>query len=169
MRKSSSNRPLKIPGRRTVITKRMIESAIENTKSNSEASRWLGISYNTYKKYSKIYDLYDKHKNQAGKGIKKGFGSYKISLDDIFSGKYKSTYYTKSRFKKRLISEGYFYEECTICGWNESKVTDGKICLNLDYADGNHNNKSFENLRLLCPNCYLSNNGFFHKSKNFCK
>ena len=25
------------------------------------------------------------------------------------------------------------------------------------------------NLRLLCPNCYLSNNGFFHSSKNFCK
>ena len=66
MQKSSSNRPLKIPGRRTAITKRMIESAIENTKSNAEASRWLGIAYNTYKKYSKIYGLYDNFLDKIG-------------------------------------------------------------------------------------------------------
>ena len=27
----------------------------------------------------------------------------------------------------------------------------------------------YENLRLLCPNCYLSFNGMFHNSKYFCK
>ena len=163
------HRIIKIPGRRTVLTESMIKHAIENTKSQSEASRWVGVSYNTYKKYAKIYGLWEEHKNQSGLGIKKGWGSYKIPLESIFNGTYRSTYYTKTRFKKRLIEEGYLYEECSICGWNEQRISDEKICLNLDYADGNHDNKNKENLRLLCPNCYLSNNGFFHSSKNFCK
>ena len=163
------NKPLKIPGRRISVTKRSIEQAIENTNSQSAAARWIGVSYNTYKKYAKFYAIWEDHKNQAGKGIKKGWGSYKIPLEDIFNGKYRSTFYTKTRFKKRLIGEGYLYEECSICGWNESRLTDGKICLNLDYEDGDSDNKSVDNLRLLCPNCYLSNNGFFHSSKNFCK
>ncbi len=43
---------IRIPNRRFVPTKKMIEDAIENTQSNAEAARWLGISYNNYKKYS---------------------------------------------------------------------------------------------------------------------
>tara|TARA_Y100000310_G_scaffold17548_1_gene17336 strand:+ start:1112 stop:1618 length:507 start_codon:yes stop_codon:yes gene_type:complete len=163
------HRPLKIPGKKIIVTKRMIEDAIRQTKSQTQAAKWIGVAYNTYKKYAKLYDLWEQHKNQEGRGIKKGWGAYNIPLDDIFSGKYRSTYYTKTRFKKRLIEEGYLYEECSICSWNEQRATDGKICLNLDYCDGNNDNKSIENLRLLCPNCYLSNNGFFHSSKNFCK
>ena len=54
---------LKIPGRRFVLTKKMVEEAVENTKSNAEASRWLDVSFNTYKKYSKMYGLYDNHIN----------------------------------------------------------------------------------------------------------
>ena len=71
--------------------------------------------------------------------------------------------------KSRLIEEGYFNEECSICGWNEPRITDQKICLKLDYIDGEVDNKDLDNMRLLCPNCYLSNNGFFHQSKTFCK
>ena len=65
------NKPLKIPGRRTVITKKMVEDAIENTKSQSQASKWIGVSFNTYKKYAKYYGLWEQHLNKAGKGIKK--------------------------------------------------------------------------------------------------
>ena len=35
-------------------TKKMIEDAQKQTKSNSEASRWLGVNYLTYRKYAKI-------------------------------------------------------------------------------------------------------------------
>ena len=41
-------KPIHIPGRRFVITKRMIEEAQKNTKSNMSAARWLEVSYNTY-------------------------------------------------------------------------------------------------------------------------
>ena len=162
------NRPLHIPGRRFVITKRMLERAIENTKSNAEASRWLGVSYNTYKKYAKMYDLFEGHKNQSGLGVKKGWATYKIPLEDIFNGN-RECKYSLSMFKKRLISEGYFQEECSNCGYNEMNLATEKVCLTVDFIDGETKNKSLENLRLLCPNCYLSFNGSFTSSKTFCK
>ena len=163
-----NRRPLKIPGRRKVLTKNMITDSQENTKSAAEAARWLGVSYNTYKKWAKYYNVFENHINQAGVGVKKGWGTYKIKMEDIFSGKVKCNY-PLSILKKRLIEDGWVEEECKICNWNESLLTDNKICLKIDFIDGESENKSYENMRLLCPNCYLSNNGFFHNSKNFCK
>ena len=116
-----------------------------------------------------MYDLWDQHKNQAGVGIKKGWGAYRIPLIDILNGRKVSATYTKTFLKKRLLIDRYLTEDCSICGWNEPRITDNKICLTLDYIDGNSDNKSLENMRLLCPNCYLSNNGFFHSSGTFCK
>ena len=164
----SVNRPLDIPGRRFVLTKNKILESHKHTKSNSEAARWLGVSYNTYKKWAKYYDIFEQHLNQEGFGIKKGWAVYKIPLEDIISGK-RGKRYSMGQFKRRLIDEGYFMEECSICSWNEERVTDNKICLNIDFLDGDSKNRALENMRLLCPNCYLSNNGHFHNSKLFCK
>jgi hypothetical protein len=164
----SFQKPITIPGRRKVLTKNMILDAQANSKSASECARWLNVSFNTYKKWAQYYQVYDNVKNQSGKGIKKGYATYRISLEDIFSGKTESKY-TDSTFKKRLINEGYIQEECSVCGFNEGRITDGKIPLRLDYIDGDRNNKSFENLRLLCPNHYFLFNGRFPKSKEFIK
>ncbi len=158
---------LKIPGRRMVLTKRMIEDAVQNTKSNAEAARWLDVSYNTYKKWAKYYNLFDNHLNQTGKGINKVRKVTKYELKDILENKY--TNYSPSLLKKRLIDEGYLQEECSICHWNEERITDNSICLSLDFLDGDSNNYSFTNLRLLCPNCYFTNVGNFKNSKSFCK
>ena len=157
---------LKIPGRRSRLTKRMIEKAIESTRSNSEASRWLGVSYNTYKKWAKYYNLFDNNLNQAGKGIPKNPSNFSIRLGEIFNGKYPD--YSYKILKKRLIGEGLLLNECSVCGWNESRITDDKICLHLDYIDGNIINKRYDNLRTLCPNCYFTNVGDFKSSKSFC-
>ncbi len=165
-----SNKPIKIPGRRKVLTKRMIESAQENSQSALEASRWLEVSYNTYKKWARYYGIFEQHKNQEGKGIRKGWASYKVPLEDILSGKRElPKRHTHSVFKKRLIEEGYFQEECAHCGYNEINLATEKVCLNIDFIDGDSKNLKVENLRLLCPNCYLSFNGIFHNSKYFCK
>jgi len=162
------NRPLNIPGKRLRLTKRMIETAMENSKSNMGAAKWLSVSYNTYKKWAKYYGLFDQHLNQAGVGIKKGWATYRIPMENILSGKLKSKY-TLKRIKKRFIEEGYMVEECSICGWNEERITDRLICLGLDFLDGDSSHTTLENMRLLCPNCYLSNNGVLHNSKVFCK
>ena len=160
-------KPIRIPGKRFVLTKNMILEAQSHTKSNRQAAKWLSVSYNTYKKWAKYYNLFEQHLNQSGVGVKKGWASYRIPLEDIFSGK--NNNYSISVLKKRLIEEGYFQEECSTCGWNEERLSDNKICLNLDFIDGDSKNQKFENMRLLCPNCYLSNNGQFQSSKLFCK
>ena len=67
----SVNRPLHIPGKRFVLTKNKILESHKHTKSNSEAARWLSVSYNTYKKWAKYYDVFDQHLNQNGVGVKK--------------------------------------------------------------------------------------------------
>lgn len=157
---------LKIPGRRFVLTKKMVEDAIENTKSNAEASRWLGVSFNTYKKYAKMYNLFEQHKNQSGRGVKKAHVHSKYDLDDILNNKYQN--YSKKMLKKRLIDNGYLLEECGVCGWNEKRLLDDKICLTLDFIDGDESNFSIDNLRLLCANCYFTNVGNFKNSQIFC-
>ena len=104
MSSRSFEKPIKIPGRKKAITKKMIEDAQKQTKSNSEASRWLGINYLTYRKYAKIYGLWEQHLNQRGVGIKKGYGKYRKSLEELLSTDRKVKL-TKSYLKKRLIEE----------------------------------------------------------------
>ena len=158
---------VRIPGRRRPMTKNMIEGAIEATRSNAEAARWLGVSYNTYKKWSKYYGLFEKNLNQSGRGVPKKPSNFKVELNEIFEGKHPD--YPNSIFKKRLVNEGLLQEECNICGWNEKRITDDKICLHLDYIDGERDNKSYENIRLICSNCYFTNVGNFKSAKIFCK
>ena len=156
-----------IPARRKVLTKNMILDSQSNSKSAAEAARWLGVSYNTYKKWASYYNIFDKHKNQSGVGISKKSTNFKVELDDIFNGKHPD--YSSRIFKKRLINEGLIEEQCNLCNWNESRLTDNKICLHLDYINGDSKDKSYDNLRLLCSNCYFTNVGNFKNSKSFCQ
>ncbi|WP_442876891.1 HNH endonuclease [Catenibacterium sp.] len=45
-----------------------------------------------------------------------------------------------------------FDNKCCICGW--SKVNPYTIPLEIDHIDGNSENNSEDNLRLICPNCH---------------
>ena len=118
-------RYVRIPGRRRPITRKMIEDSIEATKSNAEASRWLGVSYNTYKKWAKYYGLFENNLNQSGKGIRKRATRYKVSLESILDGEHPD--YSNKIFKKRLVNEGLLQEECSLCRWGESRLIDNKI------------------------------------------
>jgi len=60
------------------LSKEMIVAAMNKTKSNKAAARYLNVSYIHFKKWAKLYNdvqtgevLFDKHKNQSGKGIPK--------------------------------------------------------------------------------------------------
>jgi len=163
----SNSRYLRIPGRRIIITRRMIENAIENTVSNADSARWIGVSYNTYKKWSKYYGLFEKNLNPSGIGIKRKRIHTKYNLDDILECKHPG--YPLAQLKRRLVDNGYVEEECGICGFNEERITDNKICLRLDFIDENHKNYNFDNLRLLCSNCYFTNVGNFINAKKFCQ
>ena len=161
-------KPIKIQGRRKVITKKMIEDSQVVTKSNAEASRWLGINYLTYRKYAKLYGLFDRHLNQKGVGIKKGYGKYRKPLDELLSSERKVKL-TRRYLKKRLVEENWVQEEGSSCGYNEIVMGKDNVALLIDFIDGDNENTKLDNIRLLCPNCYLSYNGHMPSSGQFYK
>jgi len=56
------------------------------------------------------------------------------------------------KLKVRLINEGFLEPTCAIC---ERRYWVGEtIPLQLDHINGNNDDNSLENLRLLCPNCH---------------
>ena len=147
-----------------------IRYAMENTKSCADAARFLRVSYETFRKYAKMYkddesglNLFELHKNQSGKNTlrpkrQKLYGHH--GLNDILKGKYPN--YNFNRLKDRIIRAGIFEERCSECGFCERRAIDYTVPLILDPIDGDRTNHKQENLRLLCYNC-----GFLLGSKSF--
>ena len=124
-----------------------------------EAARILGVSYNTYKKYTRKYGIFEDLKNPDGIGIKKGYNLKrgKFALEDILAGKYPN--YPIWKLKQRLLNNGYMLEKCNNCGFEERRITDHKVPLVLDFIDGDRKNHKYDNLRMLCFNCSFLING----------
>jgi hypothetical protein len=55
-------------------------------------------------------------------------------------------------FKKYLIHK--YGEQCMDCRWNEKNKYTGNVPIELEHIDGNHENYTLSNLKLLCPNCH---------------
>tara|TARA_R110000787_G_scaffold149687_3_gene263682 strand:- start:1547 stop:2095 length:549 start_codon:yes stop_codon:yes gene_type:complete len=144
-----------------------IRYAMENTKSNAAAARFLKISFTSYKKYAKMYTdresgktLYELHKNQFGVGIPKDVvkankGIY--SIDNILTGKHPK--YPIWKLRNRLLALAILPESCNSCGYAERRITDDTVPLRLDHIDGDITNHCIENLQMLCINCYYQQSG----------
>ena len=155
------------------ISKADIEYAQSQTKSNMEAARFLGVGYMRYRRYAKIYNLFDKHLNQTGIGTAKGYAAKAstIPLKDVFANKHPG--YSLIRLKHRMIARNLVLEECAMCGFKEKRITDSKTPLLLTFKNGK---KDFtqDNLELLCYNCLflttgaptVANRGYIEKSFN---
>ncbi len=139
------------------LSKEMIVAAQANTKSNMAAGRYLHVSYQHYKRYAKLYGLFEGHKNQSGKGIPKFLKNSKKdpALLDIIEGRVSAAHFSPDKIKYRLIEEGYLLEECSMCGFKERRVLDYKMPLLLHFKDNNKSNYSKENTELLCYNHYF--------------
>jgi len=145
------------------LLKSDIERAMAMTKSNRSAARYLHVSYIHYKKYAKNFTddsgvtLFDKHKNQSGKGISKFLSNKgkEPALMDIIEGRVPIDSYTPEKLKNRLIQESYLQECCSKCQFQERRVLDYKVPLILNFKDGNKKNWTLENLELLCYNHYF--------------
>ena len=147
------------------LSKEDILRAMNVTMSNKAAARYLHVSYIHYKKWAKIYDateegypnLFEQHKNQAGKGIPKFLraGGPEPALLDIIEGRVDASSFSPDKLKYRLITEGYLEENCAVCGFHERRVNDYKIPLLLNFKDNNKNNWNISNVELLCYNHYF--------------
>jgi hypothetical protein len=143
------------PFRGNVIPKGRMEWALEQTLSISAAAKLLRVSYNTFKKYAKFYDLFEQNKNPAGVGIPRrgdtGFSTARIQ--DIFAGKHPN--YPHYKLQDRLLKNGYLAQECNNCGFEGYRGSDMRSPLLLDFLDRDPKNHELANLRLLCYNCFF--------------
>lgn len=144
------------------ISKEDCLRAMENTRSNRGAARFLRCSFVHYKKYARTYvdeasgiTLFELHKNQAGVGIPKFLPNKgkKAPLKDLIAGLLPITSFEPAKIKQRLIFEGYLKEECSRCGFHEERITDNKIPLVLQFKDRNKVNYELSNIELMCYNC----------------
>ena len=139
----------------TPILESQIKAAQSKSRSAFEAARTLGISYNTYKKYAKMYGIFEDLKNPYGIGIERAkiIKNKKYHIDDLIAGKHLK--YPLFKFKNKLFDSGYLPKVCSSCGFSEERVTDGKMPMLIDFLDGNLNNRKLENIRALCYNCFF--------------
>lgn len=135
--------------------------AMQNTRSNRAAARFLRCSFPHYKKYAKLYtneegvSLWEAHKNAAGVGIPKFISNKgkQAPLKDLIEGKLSIESFEPAKIKQRLIFEGYLKEECSRCGFHEERVVDHKIPLILQFKDKDKKNYELDNIELMCYNC----------------
>lgn len=134
-------------------TKDFLEPIVNSSFSYSEVLRKLNLQF-TGGNNSYIRKVISREQIDVShfKGISwnKGrtFGP-KNHIDDYLSNK---KFIKSNDLKSRLIKEGYFKENCEMCGLSE--WIGYKIPLELHHKDNNHNNNNLENLQILCPNCH---------------
>ena len=155
------------------LSKELIMAAVNKTKSNRAAARYLNVSYIHYKKWAKLYEskthdnLFEQHKNQSGKGIPKFLnpGKSDFSVLDIIEGRLDASSFNPQKIKHRLIEEGYLKEECNQCGYHERRVLDYKMPLLLHFKDNNKQHYGLNNVEFLCYNCYFTTIGDIFNDK----
>jgi hypothetical protein len=149
------------------LTREEILDIQKISKSGHEASRKLGVSYVTYKKYARLYGIHTLISFPHPKGTRpikcvvdptKG----KYPIDDVLQNKWPN--FPVHRLKDKLIRSGKKEACCEQCGYKERKLTDGKIPLLLNFEDGNPKNFSIENLKIFCYNCtFVSGRGYIRR------
>lgn len=143
------------------LTESDIRFAMQHSKSNYGAAMFLGVSYPTYIRYSKMYvdsatnkTLYELHLRGGtiGNSLRKK-RKKEISMIDVLEGKIPE--FPADQLKSRVLREGLMIEECEYCGFNERRLTDGSVPLVMIWKDGNFTNHLRDNLELCCYNHYF--------------
>lgn len=139
------------------LTLEEVKYVINATENNNQAAQMLGIRFETWRKYAKMYvdhvtgkTYYELHKNKEHVKHLPGSSKQSISIYDIIDGK--KHYFSKEKVQQMLIHEGLMEECCHICKFNERRLSDYKIPLMLMWKDGNKNNCKLENMELVCFN-----------------
>src|SRR5664279_1997577 len=74
----------------------------------------------------------------------------RVPLEEVLvAGRWTSS----QKLKQRLIRLGLKPAACELCSWAE-RSADGRVPIELDHINGDHDDNRLENLRILCPNCH---------------
>jgi ribosomal protein L44E len=147
------------------IMKSEIEEVQKQTPFAAAQARLLGCHFSTYKKYCKMYGIWNPKPNEKGKRNMFDPSRGKYPLTEILEGKH--PHVSDWMVKDKLIRSGTFPPKCNICGYDKRRIVDKKICLLLDHMDGDQTNFKRENLQLLCLNCtYECGRGYIRRGKH---
>jgi hypothetical protein len=151
--------------RRYKISDKQYREAVRQSRSIAGALRLLGVvpeggNYRVLHRAIERLDLDTSH--FAGQSWLKGATvPHRVRpIEDYLSNKYPIQ---SDRLRRRLINEGVFERRCSDCKLDT--WMDQPIPLELDHIDGNHQNNTLDNLRLLCPNCHSLTPTFRGKNK----
>jgi hypothetical protein len=142
------------------LKKREIFHAIGVTQSMREAAMYCKVSYNTFKKFAKQYELWSpsNKKGRTGPRFKNKF------IHSILRGEMISNY-RETALLKSAIQEGYLVQACSNCEADFKHFLPPTIPpLVLDFLDGNNKNGKVDNLRILCLNCVYELRHYKHKA-----
>jgi hypothetical protein len=107
-----------------------------------------GGNYETLKKAINFFSIDTNHFKGKSSNRGRKFGPRR-DIDDYLSNKFPIQ---SNKLRKRLLKEKIFQHICSKCNLKE---WNGKpIPLELDHINGNNQDNSLCNLRLLCPNCH---------------
>ena len=157
--KESRNKFSKGTLKRGLGSRQLLETEIKEAQGKSrsarDTARTLGVSYNTYKKYAKLYGIFDVDYNPKNVPIERRLKLTvgKFPLSEILQGMHPR--YPIQKIKRRLIKNEVFPECCTACGFDEKRASDDKVPLLLDFLDNDYTNHKLDNLRFLCYNCFF--------------
>ena len=132
---------------RTDISERREEILewIEANQSKAFMCKELQCKQDTLNTYLKKMGIEYKG-NQGGKGIKSD-PKYKTAEEYA-----ENSYVKSSKLKDKLIRDGIKANACECCGLTHWQGVE--LVLELHHKNGKHNDNSFENLMILCPNCH---------------
>ena len=138
-----------------------ITDACIKSDSMAQAALILGMNYKTLCFHAKRLNCFNA--NRSGKGLRKKPSKESVPMADIFSGVHPT--YQSHKVKKRLLDERYKQHRCESCGLSE--WMSNPIPLELHHRNGVRMDNSFDNLKLLCPNCHALTGNY--RAKNIKK
>lgn len=142
------------------LTESEIRYAMRNSGNNSQAARFLHVSCAVYNKYAKMVidaetgkSLFELHRHRKGASVHTK-QRHRLSGAELLNGTHPSI--PKSEFKRRIIEDGEFLDECGICGYSERRLFDNASPTILVFKNGDRRDFRRENVELVCHNCYNS-------------
>lgn len=110
-----------------------------------------GGNYKQIQKWIKELKIDSSHFTGIGWNVGLIFDPHKtVPIKNILV---KDSNYQSHKLKKRLFKEGFKDQKCEKCNWAQVS-RDGRVPLELNHINGNHNDNRLENLQILCPNCH---------------
>lgn len=136
------------------ILRSEIEEAIKHSGFGAQQAKFLGVHITTFRKYAKLYGLWNPQPNLKGKTRNINPDSGKYPLNRILAGEFNGIKPVNDwMVKRKLFKTDIFPKRCAICGYDKKRLGGTTPILLIDHMDGDRKNYKKDNLRYLCWNC----------------